>query len=547
MPKSPLPLRLLHAGLLLLSLLLSHPLVGAAQGEWRYGVKPGDTLLSIASDYLQRPDHWRRLQSLNQVADPLRLMPGTQLRLPVALLKREAAAAVVLDVQGQVNRTSPGQRPQTLAVGQPLLAGDTVETGADATVSLRFVDGSRLLLTPQSSLTLTHMVLLGKSGIAQTLLELHRGSLDTRVSQQQKPAGHYEIKTRALNLAVRGTDFRAHVNAADQVSRGEVLEGAVLAGAGRGKRVALNAGFGTQAAPGTPPEAPRALARAPDLSRTPALLQRVPLRLDWAAAPQAAGYRAQVFADRSFDKLLLDGVFPTPGAKWADLPDGRYVLRVRAIDAQGFEGLNAEREFVLKARPEPPAIHAPQDGQKSYGPQTTLRWTSSTTARAYRVQLASTPDFAAPLVDASDLIRTEHTVALEPGPYYWRVASIAAAQDQGPFSDVQAFTQRRIPESPRTDAPQVDDRLLTFSWRAGEAGASYQLQLARDAAFTELLAERVLTTNQMQIERPEPGRYYLRIKTIDADGFAGPFGAAQQFEVPAPAPWWLLLLLPLAL
>ena len=43
----------------------------------------------------------------------------------------------------------------------------------------------------------------------------------------------------------------------------------------------------------------------------------------------------------------MDGVFAGPAAKWADLPDGRYVLRVRAIDAGGLEGVNAERAFTL--------------------------------------------------------------------------------------------------------------------------------------------------------------------------------------------------------
>lgn len=53
---------------------------------------------------------------------------------------------------------------------------------------------------------------------------------------------------------------------------------------------------------------------------------------------------------------MLDGTFETPTAKWADLPDGRYLLRVRGTDRTGLEGLNADRAFVLKARPEPPFI-----------------------------------------------------------------------------------------------------------------------------------------------------------------------------------------------
>ena len=96
------------------------------------------------------------------------------------------------------------------------------------------------------------------------------------------------------------------------------------------------------------------------------------------------------------------------------------------------------------------------------------------------VSYTASPDFANPLTDATDLSRNEHAVTLAPGAYHWRVAAIAPQQGQGPFSDTQAFTQRPIPESPQADAPQVDDRLLSFSWRAGESGEKYQIQHARE-------------------------------------------------------------------
>ncbi|OYW24405.1 MAG: hypothetical protein B7Z49_03005, partial [Hydrogenophilales bacterium 12-63-5] len=74
----------------------------------------------------------------------------------------------------------------------------------------------------------------------------------------------------------------------------------------------------------------------------------------------------------------------------------------------------------------------------------------------------------------------------------------------------------------------------------------YQLQIARDPEFSQPILDKVIDTEQIQIDRPEPGAYYLRIKTIDADGFAGPFGAPQKLDIPA-SKWWMLffLLLPL--
>jgi len=42
------------------------------------------------------------------------------------------------------------------------------------------------------------------------------------------------------------------------------------------------------------------------------------------------------------------------------------------------------------------------------------------------------------------------------------------------------------------------------------------------------------------ITDPSPGLYYVRARTIDADGFEGPFGMPQQVEVSRSGLWWLL-------
>ncbi|MFZ1809735.1 MAG: FecR domain-containing protein, partial [Candidatus Nitrotoga sp.] len=430
------PLRYVTA--LILGLQLVYP-AAAAEPEWLYAVNPGDTLIGVAADYLANPNDWHKLQKLNDITEPRRLRPGTKLRLPVALLKREIVIAEAIHVQGKVTRTPKNGRPQNFIAGARLEVGDIIETNANASVSMHFVDGSRLLLTQNTQVTLAEMTLFGKTGMAQTVIELNRGSLDTRVTEQQKPSARYEIKSRALNLVVRGTNFRAHVSDIGHISRSEVLDGAIQASGTRGETVAILAGFGTLATPGEPPRAPQALPLAPDLSLVPSLLQGVPQRFEWPATVGAERYHAQVFADRSFERLLLDGVFQGNAANWPDLPDGHYILRVRSIDSNGLEGANADREFMLKARPEPPSISAPQDGQKIYGPQATLRWSASNAAHSYHVQLATKLDFSELLVDLPEQVNNEYAVSLAPGQYYWRIASVAAEKYQGPFSNAQSF------------------------------------------------------------------------------------------------------------
>ena len=74
-----------------------------------------------------------------------------------------------------------------------------------------------------------------------------------------------------------------------------------------------------------------------------------------------------------------------------------------------------------------------------------------------------------------------------------------------------------------------------------------RFQVARDEAFQQILQDQTTAQATVVISEPAPGLYFVRVSTIDADGFEGRFGAAQQIEVPPDQPWWLLLPLGLLL
>ena len=512
---------------------------GAAAGEWRYEVVKGDTLIGIAAQ-LAQASQWPALRSLNKIDDPHRLMPGTRLRIPTAWLRPSAAVAEVVFVQGQAfvqRRRTGGQ--EEVVVGSNLREHDTIHTDADSSVTLRFVDGSRLLVIPDSELTIGRLLTYGRTGISSVRLRLAKGHADAQVVPARTKATRFEISTPAVNLGVRGTEFRTRVDPSDTSTRVEVLQGTVAAVTRRGE-TRIGAGFGTVVQVGQRTDAPLRLAGAPDLNGVPALLERVPLRLAWDAMPLASGYRAQVFPADSGANLLLDGVFTNPSAKWADLPDGRYVLRVRALDARGLEGVDASAAFTLKARPEPPFTQAPVADGKYYGEFATFGWAVPKVAARYRLQVTATSDFDAPYFDNADITAAQYRLPLAPGTYQWRIASIAADGDQGPFSDAQAFTQRQIPPSPALEPAQVVDANLVLRWRAPGAGETVHFQVASDSEFRQVLLDLRTDGAQALLPKPAPGIYYLRARTIDADGFEGDFGVTQHVEVPR-STWWLLI------
>jgi hypothetical protein len=541
-----------------------HAQVPAAAADDRlHRVARGDTLIALARTHLDPAHGWRGLQRLNGVADPRRLQPGRILRFPLAWMKAEPALAEALHVRGEVTFERAGAGAQAVQAGAALQTGDLLRAGSESSLTLRFADGARLLLRPDSTLRLARLLQRPAGGVADTGLHLDQGSADSRVPPLASPppagsaARRYEITTPTVHLGVRGTEFRTRVDASDATTHVEVIEGEVAAdggsgaGTGRGRGRAeqrLAAGQGAVVARGARGLAAAALALPPDLSTVAQRLERVPLRLAWVPRDGVLSWHAQVVDPGHPDRLLLDGRFDNPTARWPDLPDGEYELRVRAVGPGGLEGMDAHRSFVLKARPFPPFTTQPRAGATVRGDGVRFAWTRAVGIASYRLQLArldpeadaAAADFTSPLADRGTLAAGAHDEALPPGRYAWRVASVRGDGDQGPFGDPLSFTLRPLPPAPVLQEPQVSDTALVLRWPAGEPGDRYELQLAAQDSFSTLLHSVETREPEATLPRPGPGRYFVRVRSIDADGIAGPYGGAQEIDVPHSRWWWLV-------
>jgi hypothetical protein len=84
---------------------------------------------------------------------------------------------------------------------------------------------------------------------------------------------------------------------------------------------------------------------------------------------------------------------------------------------------------------------------------------------------------------------------------------------------------------------------IVARWEADVPAASYEVQLARDAAFSTVVATERTTTREASFIPPGPGEYFARVRGLDADGEPGPFSNAVTVMLPAPLPWWLYPLL----
>ncbi len=531
---------------LLLAMLIILPTCAIAE-EWVYTVRPGDNLWNLTERHLTDMHYVKKLQRLNNIQNPYVIPPGTQLRIPMAWTRMvENVHAQIIGVYGTVFVQRPQQEKIPAEVGMQLWAGDKVQSENDSFVTIEFADDSEMRVQDNSRVRLKKMQILGDYGLIDTLIDLEQGRTENSVPEKPFRGTRFRIQTPSAISSVRGTSFRVGTIDSNTATTSEVLSGNVNVGNAKSD-IRVRAGFGTVTSLGAPPSPPVALLPPPDLSETGNYYESLPLVIHLNPLSGAKGYRAQIAIDQDFKNLWSEFTTATLPFRDGDIPDGDYWMRIRGIDASEIEGRDAVIRFSLNARPEPPFITAPLPGGTSTPENQEFSWAAQSEASHYALMISQDADFSNlkyfnPEIKENNLILSE---SLVPGHYFWRVLSVSANEGAGPFSDVMSF---RVPyPGPSLEETELDENEITFAWRAAAEGQSFHFQLARDAAFSDIIYDEMTTASQLTVQKPGGGTYYLRIKTIESDGFQGPWGPPQLIEIPRDTPYWLMLLLLLPL
>ena len=343
--------------LLLISATLLTPALQAEEAYWEYTFRPGDTIWKLAKTYTTSVNNWMAIQKLNQIArgSDRQIKPGERIKIPVSMLKRQPAPATVIDTSDKVRLIRADQSEETLAAYNKLYSGDTIITGDGQFVSLRFADGSRLTILPDSRVSLDALSQFGQTGMIDTQIHLNSGNVDTHV-MKQAPGNRYEITTPSAVTAVRGTQFRVSSDASE-VTRAEVVKGVVAVSAGEADKALsqqVNAGYGVIAEKGKPVSAPVKLLAEPVAT----FRQNT---IHWQALDGATAYRYQLASDSDFSHVLQDSVTAELSADLSNLATGDYYARVRGIDNHQLQGLNAQLSFTISPPPPPPVAEPEAD------------------------------------------------------------------------------------------------------------------------------------------------------------------------------------------
>jgi hypothetical protein len=416
---------------------------------WRYTVRPGDNLITLGRVHLINPDNWKKVQQINQVKDPYHMPVGMVLKVPLELVKQGPASAEVISVSGVAEmQTSIGYSP--LKEGRVLGPGARLLTRENSKVSIKFADGTVTNMASNTELVLDTLSLYSGGAMVDTKLRLQKGQVETHANPQHVPGNTTKIITPTAIAAVRGTQFR--VEADNAAVKQETLDGKVALQA-ESQEVLVDKGYGSYAELGKPPSEPVALLPAVDTTGLTKQFNRLPVRFDLPQLPGAVVFSGQVFTDISLKQIVAEVESNNYGLIFNDLPDGHYVLNIRAKDKNGLLGYDAQHAFVVDARPFAPELVSPPQNEVVRYHKPLLQWSKVADAQRYLLEVSTDVEFNQKLISQYVQNNTyQMNLELMPRTYYWRVSSVAESADGkahlGVSSTIRQFVYQALPPQP---------------------------------------------------------------------------------------------------
>jgi hypothetical protein len=515
-----------------LSLLFFSPIVfspnafiSAAQAaenapEWRYSVRPGDTLIQFSKQYLINPSDWRQLQTLNQIKNPLRLKAGQQLRVPLSLVKQQPASAEIVFIAGNVQVKSTDAKTTTAALNQQLSVGAELITSENSRVDIKFADGSIVSLDANSVLKLDTLSMYSGGGMVDTKLRLQQGNVDVEANPKHEIGHQMQIITPSAVAAVRGTKFR--VSADGNVVRQATIEGKVGLSTS-GDEVAVSKGFGTAAKGNEPPLKPVLLLAAPAVNGLPKLVETQTASFNLAAQKDAVAWVGKLATDAKFDAVVAKKPSENNHLVFADLKDGQYFLALRAQDKNGIEGYDATHTFTVNAQPFAPKASAPSAAQIIREANPTFAWAAVSDAKSYQLDLAKDAEFKQ-MISSKKVTEPQAKLdaPLQAGQYYWRLASIDGA-DVGPLSTANTFTYKPAPSKP--DVSKIDIKVVRnqvfVNATKPPADMRYEARLSNEMNQQKDVWNVKNLDGNFNFLLREYGKQTLSLRFVEPDGTAG--------------------------
>ncbi len=501
--------------------------VKTQENDWHYTLRPSDSFHAVAKSLLDNKHNWGDLVRYNRIEDVSKLAAGSIIRVPIDWLKQQPKPASVLSTTGSVLiKKSREAQYKVLRPNMAILVGDEVSTRKGSAL-IKFADGSVIRLEEESTLIFNKLSHYGDTGMVDTRMRLKKGSISTEVKPLIK-GSRYEISTPSAVAAVRGTKFRLHTS--EQGSKIEVTEGTVefshehgstVVQAGEGARVSTNSALINRVKL-TPAPAPQFANTVTDL----------PAKLTWKGKAPAEQYRFELRDQNSDGEILQNKTLNKPEVELDNVGNGDYSVAMRAVDDQGFEGLDANSELSVRIEAVTAKLLAPLDGSILDADTPLFSWQLEDDTVLGKLQISSDELFEN--LHGTFKFSGENSAqpqqALAPGQYFWRVTTLGD-NSQEHHSDSRKFSIRgQLPAVKILSVNYLESQVGLF-WNTVKHANGYILQVSDSKRFDNILKEETLGKASAHLKLTPGKTYYARIKAIGNELYRSEYGPTKELLV----------------
>ncbi|MGZ8256871.1 MAG: FecR domain-containing protein [Gallionella sp.] len=410
-----------------------------ARADLDYQIKQGDNLSKLTHELLDSPARWSEVARYNKLPNANLVQPEQILHIPLAWMKNYPAQARIEALTGDVKLNG-----KVAHIGDLIATGDKLETASGASARISLPDHSSLSMLEKTQLHTQQLEQKKQGNFFNSVFRLLTGRIDA--IKQKYPDGQAPLRIQAMTatIGVRGTHFRMGQESGNTLA--EIENGLVSFGdEAKAAPIALAAGQGS-VSDGVHAPAVIPLLAAPIFPALPAEFSPDAVSFDMPVLAGAIGYRGELASDEQFQNIIAPVAAEGSHLKLANLAEGVYQLRLRAVDSHGLQGLQAQQRIVVKV---PPVIIAPAPPADFpivmpslpivSGGQMLTGW-RDVYGYQYQLQIAATADFASPL---QNVTRKEifWMFATPPAGSYWLRMRLLDAQGRvGAWCTAVKFT-----------------------------------------------------------------------------------------------------------
>jgi LysM repeat protein len=328
-------------GCLLACAVQSQPSTGV---DWRYTVRPQDTVSELARQYLKPSVSWQAFAQYNRLPDADIIYAGTKLRMPLAWLAVKQAQAKLTAISGDVKIQWVDGTWRQAQLGDLLQTGQQIQVGSNSSARLQFADASELVMQPRSSVAMDTLSVYAGGYMADTQLRLQEGRVEVHANPQGHKGQKFEVITPAAVASVRGTRFLVETQGGRTLE--QTTEGQVVLQTDQGS-VMVDQGYSIAVKVGEKPLAPEIIRPAPQLKNPLSKFVEYPIDFSALEQTEVSGWIMQVGRDAQMAQLVLTQQPPKPYLDAGDLANGNYFLRAWSLDMQGIPSQPAVFPFEV--------------------------------------------------------------------------------------------------------------------------------------------------------------------------------------------------------